>query len=155
MNANKAYIDELLNAYWEGETDLDDEKLLKAYFLTDQVHDSHLPYRDLFVFFDEQARIIYPGRVVEMKPQPKQPRLRWMWVAASFILLAGLGVTGYNLLNRQTPKEVDVWAKYEVQDTEEGLKYAKNALAFASDNFQKGEQNIRESLKALDKIPIK
>jgi len=156
MDANKAYIDQLLNAYWEGETDLDDEKLLKSYFLNDQVHEEHLAYKALFVFFDKQAKIIYPGKVVEMKPiAKKQPRFRWMWVAASFILLAGVGVTGYNLLNRQAPKEVDVWAKYEVQDTEEGLAYAKNALVLASDSFQKGEQSMRASMKALDKIPIK
>ncbi|HAY70518.1 MAG TPA: hypothetical protein DCX89_01375 [Saprospirales bacterium] len=156
MDANKAYIDQLLDAYWEGETDLDDEKLLKSYFLSDQVHDDHLAYKDLFVFFDEQAKITYPGKVVEMKPvDKKQPGFKWMWVAASFILLAGVGVTGYNLLNRQAPKEVDIWAKYEVQDTEEGLAYATEALNLASSHFQKGEQSIRESMKALDKIPIK
>lgn len=155
MNANKAYIDQLLNAYWEGETDLDDEKLLKTYFLSDQVHEEHLAYKDLFVFFNHQADIRYPGKVVEMKPQIKQPRFKWMWVAASFILLAGVGVTGYRLINMQTPKEVDIWAKYEIQDTEEGLAYATEALNLASSHFKKGEESIRESMKALDKMPVK
>lgn len=44
----KNEIDQLLNKYWEAESTLDEEQLLKDYFATSEVHEDHVPYQQLF-----------------------------------------------------------------------------------------------------------
>ncbi|MBK9581372.1 MAG: hypothetical protein IPO48_05475 [Saprospiraceae bacterium] len=52
-------VDVILEKYWNGETSVQEENVLKAYFKSGKVSDNRLAFADLFSFFDEQAQITY------------------------------------------------------------------------------------------------
>ncbi len=69
-------IDNLLEKYWEGETSVEDEKVLKQYFKSSNVEQEHEAFKDLFVFFDNESQITYPieSQSVETKTKTAQTR---------------------------------------------------------------------------------
>ena len=44
------YIDQLLERYWRGETSLQEEEILRMFFSREDIPAALLPYRDLFVY---------------------------------------------------------------------------------------------------------
>ena len=44
------YIDQLLERYWRGETSLQEEEILRMFFSQEDILAALLPYRDLFVY---------------------------------------------------------------------------------------------------------
>ena len=44
------YIDQLLERYWRGETSLQEEEILRTFFSQEDIPAALLPYRDLFVY---------------------------------------------------------------------------------------------------------
>ena len=44
------YIDQLLERYWHGETSLQEEEILRMFFSQEDIPAALLPYRDLFVY---------------------------------------------------------------------------------------------------------
>ena len=44
------YIDQLLEHYWRGETSLQEEEILRMFFSQEDIPAALLPYRDLFVY---------------------------------------------------------------------------------------------------------
>lgn len=55
----KHNIDHVLDKYWAGESSIEDENILKEYFSKDDIQENHQPFKELFVFFNEQAKIEY------------------------------------------------------------------------------------------------
>lgn len=49
------YIEQLLERYWECQTSLEEEAILRAFFAQDDIPASLLPYRDLFIAETEMA----------------------------------------------------------------------------------------------------
>lgn len=78
-------IQSLLDRYWEGETTLDEERLLKSYFASGQIDERFRSVAPLFqVFRDEQALEYTRLQKVEMKPRI----FAWHgWAAAASVLL--------------------------------------------------------------------
>lgn len=77
-------IDKLLDKYFEGETSLQEEKVLRSYFLGTKIEERHKVFKPMFNFFSEeknetstQKRHTYPVRM-------------WIGIAASILLLAGI-----------------------------------------------------------------
>ncbi|WP_235295793.1 hypothetical protein [Portibacter marinus] len=54
-------IDLLLEKYFDGETELSEEQRLRDYFSSNEVKEAHEIYEDLFVFFADEAEIVYQG----------------------------------------------------------------------------------------------
>ncbi len=50
------YINQLLERYWECQTTLEEEAILRAFFSQSDVPASLLPYRDLFVYENEHTK---------------------------------------------------------------------------------------------------
>jgi hypothetical protein len=48
----------LLDKYWQAETSLEEEKALADYFRSPLVDPELEPYRDVFAYFDEEARVM-------------------------------------------------------------------------------------------------
>jgi hypothetical protein len=144
-------MDELLKKYWEGESSLEEEKFIRTYFMGDDIHPEHEQYRDLFVFFQEEASLTYPGKneVKKRKKIHARPLLR---VAAALIVLVAFAALIYSNIKTE-PK--DSWASYELQDTEQAREQAVAALAFVSAKLNKGEANVKNNLKTLNKLPIR
>ena len=55
----KHNIDHVLDKYWAGESSIEDENILKEYFSNNDIQENHLPFKELFVFFNEQGKIEY------------------------------------------------------------------------------------------------
>jgi hypothetical protein len=55
----KHNIDHVLDKYWAGESSIEDEVILKEYFSNDDILETHRPFKELFVFFNEQGKIEY------------------------------------------------------------------------------------------------
>ena len=53
----KNEIDQLLEKYWECETTLDEEQILKQYFVKEDVDASHLQYKALFQHLDTEKAV--------------------------------------------------------------------------------------------------
>ena len=50
------YIEQLLERYWECQTTLEEEAILRTFFAQDDIPASLLPYRDLFLAEEEMAQ---------------------------------------------------------------------------------------------------
>ena len=54
-------MNEILNRYFEGETSLEEERRLKAYFAAGEVEEDHKVYSDLFSCFKEESVVGFEG----------------------------------------------------------------------------------------------
>lgn len=50
------YIEQLLERYWQGETTLEEEEILRTFFCQKEVPASLLPYQSLFVYEHEEPK---------------------------------------------------------------------------------------------------
>ncbi len=159
-------IDLLLEKYWEATTSVKEEKVLRAYFNSGQVADHHLPYIDLFAYYEDQSQITYPGKIVQMHPDKNQRTdtngskvvslRRWLGAAASVVVL-GLAIV--MLLNNEKSNQVELKpvqfaAVQEIEDPEEALRITKEALAMLATKLSKSEMLVSQNMANLDKAVI-
>ncbi len=87
---NLEEIQTLLDKYWSGETTLEEERSLKAYFAGPLVHERYHPFLPLFqTLQQEQSVLLEQVRVVPMRARTSNP-IRWA-IAASVVTLLGIG----------------------------------------------------------------
>lgn len=78
-------IEILLEKYFEGETTIQEERELKAYFSSSEVA-SHLEsYKPMFTNFQKQKEVQFT-KVLPLQPR-KQNNVKWIGVAASLVAL--------------------------------------------------------------------
>lgn len=89
MNSNSAHIAALLEKYWEGETTLEEERTLKAYFAGNPLPSQFNREAALFKALAQEKTVELeaPARVVALKPQT-YAWSRWAAAASVAILLA-------------------------------------------------------------------
>lgn len=75
-------IDKLLEKYFEGNTSLEEESMLRNYFRQSDIDESHRVYAPLFNFFSSGRK----EAAIEKKKR-KIPLYVWLSVAASILLL--------------------------------------------------------------------
>jgi len=56
-------IDNILNKYFEGLTSLEEEKILKEYFASDNIAEEHYPYKAMFNYFEQASSVTNPEPV--------------------------------------------------------------------------------------------
>ena len=149
---SQSKIDSLLEKYWEGNTTLSEESELKSYFLSAEVGEKHLVYRDLFAFYKAEQEVTHPGKIRSFKKFRQRQLGRVVGLAASVVLLVGL--TLVFVVNRPVA-QTDSWVKYEVQDPEKAREVAVEAMAFLSSRMQKGENELKMNVKSLNRLPFK
>ena len=95
------YIEQLLERYWSGETSLEEENILRAFFSQKDIPASLLPYRDIFVYqavsrseevldsdFDDKIlALIDEPEVVKARTITLRPRLAPMFKAAAVVAI--------------------------------------------------------------------
>jgi len=88
MNTDYKHIDNILNKYFEGLTTLSEEKVLRNYFSSDDIAETHRPYKAMFQHFEQAQRMTNP------KPFQIQNKTRnyRVYYAASIVLFIGLGL---------------------------------------------------------------
>lgn len=80
-------IDEILERYFEGETSLEEEQVLRDYFSQPNINEEHKIYAPMFEFFiQEQESGI--EEITENKGKKRHLSV-WISIAASIVLLVG------------------------------------------------------------------
>lgn len=143
MELNK--IEQLLDAYFEGETSLDQEKALRDYFTSDNVSDHLEMYIPMFSAFAEAKKEKFIG---EINLPTTNKSWKWIPVAASIAVVMGL----FLMLNTNKINEQD-YGTYK--DPEVAALKTKQALLMVSNFMNQGTDQLEvlgEFQKTTDKF---
>jgi len=148
-------IQELLNKYWAGDSSLDEEAQIKSYFQSDNVDKQFEELAPLFVHLKAESNKSYGFEpdlsFVYNKPKAKIKYLipKLLTIAASFVLLFSVAITSFN------SSDTSYKNKYtEVQDPEEALEIAKEALGFLGNKYEKGTSPMTKHIKNLERTAV-
>lgn len=130
MESHKIQI--LLEKYFEGETSLQEEKELKHYFSSANVAPEFIQYRDMFGYFEAEKTTETKTEIVLQKPAFKKQIL---WMAASIVLMLGIGLSFYNQQNQA--QDLGSFDNPEI-----ALQETQKALNLIAENLNKGKENI-------------
>ncbi len=149
--------DDLLERFWEGETNEVEEQELKDFFLFGQVPEQLLPYSVYFRSMDASPKTLDQDFDQEMMRRIYNQKrgsfkvinlYRSLAVAAS---LAALFAIGSLLIWRPTPAQQSLTTICENDKiVNEAFQQTKQALFMLSNNMEKGESQIRQ-LSKFDK----
>lgn len=124
-------IEQLLEKYFDAETSIAEEKELKAYFALPDVAPHLEQYKSMFGYFASEATQQF-DKSVPLKT--KRSYGKWMSVAASVVLMAGM----FTYLNNQ-PAEQDLGT---YKTPEQAFLETQKALNMISKNVNVGVKSI-------------
>lgn len=150
-------INDLLNKYWDAETSVEEEVILKSYFKSSEVAPEHKGFLPMFQAFDLEKQINADHIELHQKTNTVQDAKvvqiskTWKAIAAIFVLaLASVFVFKSEIMNTQTTKATIV----KVEDPEEALEYTKMALAMLSKSYRKGTTELATGMDNVNKMNI-
>ena len=150
----------LLKKYFEGETELSEEKFLKDFFTTT----SELPgdlkiYRDLFSYFKGQENVAVVNEDLTEKLKrtweadqttPVRKIEFWKQLLKYAAVLIPLVIVGYFFLNRKHQQEIAIQTD-TFQDPQKAIAETEKALLVMSRNLSDGMAKI-ETFKLFEEI---
>lgn len=125
-------IENLLEKYFEGLTSLEEEQLLSAYFSQANVAQHLQQYAPLFGFIKDAKNHHYSR---EATPLQKKSSLKWLSLAATLIILAGIGIFYTN----QSSNDLGTF-----EDPEIAFYETQKALSLVSTQINKGIQSTQQ-----------
>jgi hypothetical protein len=157
MNAR---INNLLEKYWEGETNLEEENVLKSYFQNGAIDPEHQAFAPLFAYYNDQHKIQYSLPVADdiirksknITPVFSLPSAKkWIYAIAAVF---GLILASWFLFK---PSDTSVSANAyvnEIEDPEEAYRVTMEALAMVSGKLNKGTESISIGMENVNKANI-
>ena len=145
MNTDYKYIDNILNKYFDGLTNLQEEAELRRYFHSGQISTAHEPYKALFQYLSQAQQAGNPKPI--QIPQPK--RSRRFYYAASVALLMGLGLVWLLQNNHKTSIHLND-ASATIQMSNQNPKKKKEAQK----ELKKFTRNVSEGLNKTGALSI-
>ncbi|MDR6846514.1 hypothetical protein [Flavobacterium granuli] len=134
MEFNKMEV--LLEKYFEGETSIAEENELKDYFSSSNVAPHLEQYQPLFGYFTEAKEQKLSSEVPLVS---KKRKVAWLSIAASIVVLMGVGI--YTYFNANTVRENKELGTYD--NPEEAFEATQKALAMLSDNVNVGVEGVQ------------
>ena len=137
MEFNK--IEDLLEKYFQGETTIAEEKELKAYFSSPNVAQHLEQYKPMFGYF---SQVKEQKSTQEIPLKAKKRNVAWLSIAASVVVLLGIGTYFFVSEKNATPAV----AQSELgtyDDPEEALAATQKALALLSNNVNVGIESVQ------------
>ena len=126
-----ANIEKIVEKYFEGTTSLQEEAILKNYFVQGNVAPHLQEYQLLFSYFATAQEESYT-KSIQLSPKQSQRKTRyWMSIAASIALLVSVFV------GKQQYDEYQ-----QRQEAERLFAKLSKGLRLLSSNLQKGEQAV-------------
>ena len=125
-------IKNLLEKYFEGETSLQEEKELKNYFSSENIAPELLQYKSMFGYFSEEKTTESEREIVLEK---KSNHRKWLGMAASIVILLGIGFTFL-----KQPVQQDDLGTFD--DPEMALIETQKAFNLIAENLNKGKESI-------------
>ena len=127
-------IQQLIERFLEGATTNAEEQMLYDYFNSNNVADSLRPYREMFQW--------YAAGMPKQKAKPsKRPYAKWLAIAASMLLLVGIGF-GYRYYQEQQELYAIYEGSYIIRD---GIK--NTDIRQILPELQATEQEVANALK--------
>jgi hypothetical protein len=127
-------VEQLIEKYFQGETTIAEEKQLKAYFSSNDVAPNLVKYQALFGYFETQKGTQFEQKL-PLQPR-KQSTVKWMSIAASFVLLFGLATFYFISFE---PKHEDL-GTYD--NPEEAFAATQKALLMVSEQVNIGIESV-------------
>lgn len=143
----------LVEKYYQAETTLEEESILKSYFNQDAIAEELKPHAAIFKSFDMVARVEMRKEFSISPLKNKSTRiisLTWLKVAAAAVFFI---VGGYFVIQHMNQPEVKTMAKaryIEPDNPEEALEYTLKALAMVSRKYKKGEAQLLEGMRTIN-----
>jgi hypothetical protein len=128
-------IEKLVEKYFDGETSIAEEKELKDYFSSLNVAQHLEQYKPVFGYFS-QAKQEQFSAILPLKSK-KQNRVVWLSVAASVVVMFGVGFFAYQNTSETTQEKLGV-----INDPEVAFKETKKALALISKHVNTGIESV-------------
>lgn len=126
-----AKVEQLVDAYFEGTTTLQEESSLRAYFSGEEIAPHLVPYQPIFIAAIVAQQETHTQEVVFPKQSTPKNRL-WIGVAASAAL--AIGVAGFFFQEQAlTAEEQEALAAFEK---------TKEAFQLLSSSFNDGAQEL-------------
>lgn len=129
-------IEILIEKYFEGETSIVEEKELKAYFSSSDVAQHLEQYKPVFGYFSQAKQEEFTASI-PLKSGKKQKRLAWLSVAASVLVMLGIGFFAYQ--NTSDPNQENLGV---IDDPEIAFKETQKALALISKHVNTGIESV-------------
>ncbi len=141
-------IDQLLEKYWEGETNLQEEKELRAYFNANNIAERHKESASIFQFYKSESLIKMPeiksesNKVVQLKTARKKPFYFYRIAAIGLVMLASIiGINKVTQVAQSTNYQIT-----EVEDPKQALLITKHALALVKSKINTANSAIKENV---------
>nr|WP_199000061.1 hypothetical protein [Flavobacterium sp. ASV13] len=136
MEFNK--IEDILEKYFQGETSIAEEKQLKEYFSSPNVAQHLEQYKPMFGYF---SQVKQQKSTQEIPLKTKKRNVAWLSIAASAVVLLGVGTYFYMSEKNITPVVMQSeLGTYD--DPEEALAATQKALALLSSNVNVGIESV-------------
>ena len=129
-------IEILIEKYFEGETSIAEEKELKAYFSSSDVAQHLEQYKPVFGYFSQAKQEQFTASI-PLKSGKKQKRLAWLSVAASVVVMLGIGFFAYQ--NTSEPNQENLGV---IDDPEIAFRETQKALALISKHVNTGIESV-------------
>lgn len=129
-------IEKIVEKYFEGETSSAEEKELKIYFSSSDVAEHLKQYQSIFGYFAQEK-----GKTLHKElslPTKKQNVVMWLSIAASVVLLLGVGTSLYFASNSSN----DFVSCNSEDDPEKVLQETQKALALVSEKLNTGIESV-------------
>jgi hypothetical protein len=131
-------IEKLIDKYFEGETSIAEENELKTYFSSLDVAQHLQQYKPVFGYFSQ-------AKAEEFKAEiPLNTKKRnvavWLSIAASFVIMLGVGTFMYLNTLEETPSTATAYGTYD--DPEKALAETEKALALVSEHLNTGIESV-------------
>ncbi|WPO79255.1 hypothetical protein [Flavobacterium sp. KACC 22761] len=132
-------IENILEKYFQGETTIAEEKELKEYFSSPNVAQHLEQYQPMFGYFSQAKQ---QKTTQEIPLQTKKRNVAWLSIAASAVVLLGIGT--YFLVNEKTTTQAVAQSELGTYDNpEEALKATQKALALLSTHVNVGIESVQ------------
>ncbi len=122
-------INELIEKYWKGETDLQEEKEIKAHFKSNPALSRESDY---FRFFKKEREVKFDHKV------KKNSRRTWLSAAAT----VAIGVLTALLVLQESNKD-----PFAIEDPQEALEATRRALMLIGSELNEGQSYTMELTK--------
>ena len=134
MELNK--IEDILEKYFQGETSIAEEKELTNYFSSSDVAQHLEQYKPMFGYFSQAKQEQFTASI-PLKSGRKQKRLAWLSVAASVVVMLGIGFFAYQ--NTSEPNQENLGV---IDDPEIAFKETQKALELISKHVNTGIESV-------------
>ena len=156
---NNAYINELLEKYWEAETDLKEEAILAQYFAGDNISPEHEQYKPLFRLYSMTSDVKLNKSLADAPRETPvigiKRRMNWnvIGIAASLLLLISIGVFNYGDMNQSVDSNY-VMESIAVTEEDEALEVTMDALAYLGIKWDNSTQFIQNNVSKMESVSI-